>query len=184
MSYVCEHALLQEISGPLSVWIRVRVVIICACVLSTRRVFQTSSSARLSMPTPFSPDLRWRVVWLPLSTNYAPARISQLMSVSERTVWRYISLFNRTGDIQPQKRRNGPRLLMGDFEQITLLRLILENPGIYLDELQDRLLAIIFGVLVSVPTICRTVEAHGLHQASNASSSTTEIRCSKSTFHG
>ena len=82
-------------------------------------------------------------MWLHLSTNYAPARIAQLMSVSERTVWRYISLFNRTGDIQPQKRRNGPRMLMGDFEQITLLRLILENPGIYLDELQDRLLAIL-----------------------------------------
>ena len=82
------------------------------------------------------------------------------MSVSERTVWRYISLFNRTGDVQPQKRRNGPRMLMGDFEQITLLRLILENPGIYLDELQDRLLAI-FGVLVSVPTICRTLKRMG-----------------------
>ena len=49
---------------------------------------------------------------------------------------------------------------MGDFEQITLLRLILENPGIYLDELQDRLLAI-FGVLVSVPTICRTLKCMG-----------------------
>ena len=176
--YIKQRHLIQGISGPLSVWIRIRVVIICACVLSTRRVFQTSSSA--SMPTPFSLDLRWRVVWLHLSTNYAPARIAQLMSVSERTVWRYISLFNHTGDVQPQKRRNGPRLLMGDFEQITLLRLILENPGIYLDELQDRLLAI-FGVLVSVPTI---IEAHGLHQASNAASSTTEIRCSKSTFHG
>lgn len=112
------------------------------------------------MPTPFSLDLRWRVVWLHLSTNYPPARIAHLMSVSERTVWRYISLFNHTGDVQPQKRRNGPRMLMGDFEQITLLRLILENPGIYLEELQDRLL-VIFGVLVSVPTICRTLKCMG-----------------------
>ena len=94
------------------------------------------------MPTPFSLDLRWRVVWLHLSTNYAPARITQLMSISERTVWHYISLFKHTGDIQPRKRRNGPRILMGGFEQITLLRLILENPGIYLGELQDHLLGI------------------------------------------
>ena len=36
---------------------------------------------------------------------------------------------------------------MGDFEQLTLLRLILENPGIYLQELQDELLDI-FGVLI------------------------------------
>ena len=39
-------------------------------------------------------------------------------------------------------------MLMGDFEQITLLRLILENPGIYLDELQDRLLVIFGAVLI------------------------------------
>ena len=65
-------------------------------------------------------DLQWQVVWFHLSTNYAPAKIAQLMSVSERTVWCCTSLFNCTGDIQPQKRRNGPRMLMGDFEQITL----------------------------------------------------------------
>ena len=48
---------------------------------------------------------------------------------------------------------------MGDFEQVTLLKLILENLGIYL-ELQDHLLGI-FGVLVSVPTICRTLKYMG-----------------------
>ena len=47
----------------------------------------------------------------------------------------------------PKKGRNGPRMLMGDFEQLTLLRLLLENPGIYLQELQDELLDI-FGVLI------------------------------------
>lgn len=57
-------------------------------------------------------------------------------------------------------RRNGPRMLMGDFEQITLLRVILENPGIYLQEIQDELFHI-FGVLVSVPTICRTLKYMG-----------------------
>ena len=71
------------------------------------------------MPTPFSIDLRWRIVWLHLSTNYAPPKIAQIMSVSEHTVWRYISLFRRTDDVQPHKRRNGPRMLMGDFEQIS-----------------------------------------------------------------
>ena len=49
---------------------------------------------------------------------------------------------------------------MGEFEQITLLRLVLANPGIYLQELQDELNDI-FGVLVSVPTICRTLKIMG-----------------------
>ena len=105
------------------------------------------SRVRTNMPTPFSVDLRWWGVWLHLSTNYVPARLAQIMSVSEHTVWCYIFLFGRIGDVQPRKRRNGPRMLMGDFEQIMLLRLILENPGMYLQELQDHLLGI-FGVLV------------------------------------
>ena len=105
-----------------------------------------------NMPIPFSVDLRWQIVWLHLSTNFTTDRIAQIMSVSERTVWHYISLFKRTGDVQPRKRRNGPRMLMGDFEQVALLRHILENPGLYLQELQDHLLSV-FGVLVSVPTI-------------------------------
>ena len=46
---------------------------------------------------------------------------------------------------------------MGDFEQITLLRVI---PGIYLQEIQDGLLHI-FGVPVSVPTIYRTLKYMG-----------------------
>lgn len=112
------------------------------------------------MPSSFSIDLRWRIVWLHLSNNHSPARIARMLSVSKRTVWRYLSLFKRTGDVQPQKRRNGPRMLMGDFEQVTLLRLILENSGIYLQELQDELLCN-FGVLVSVPTICRTLKYMG-----------------------
>ena len=71
------------------------------------------------MPRPFSTDLRWRAVWLYLSTNKSTAKIAELMSVSERTVWRYISLFKRTGDVVPAQRRNGPQMLFGEFEQIT-----------------------------------------------------------------
>ena len=36
-------------------------------------------------------------------------------------------------------RQNGPQRLLGDFEQLLLLRLIITNPGIYLRELQDKL---------------------------------------------
>ena len=109
------------------------------------------------MPLPFSVDLRWKVVWLYLSTNRTPANIEALMNVSERTVWWYISMFKPTDDVMPVERRNRPRMLMSEFEQLSLLRLILENPAIYLQELQDELFDI-FGVLVSVSTFCRTLK--------------------------
>ena len=46
---------------------------------------------------------------------------------------------------------------MGDFEQLVLL---LGNPGIYLHEVQAKLLAQ-FGVTVGVATICRTLKFMG-----------------------
>ena len=112
------------------------------------------------MPVPFSIDLCWRAIWLYLSTNHTPSSIAYLLSVSERTVWCYISLFKQTGNVQPKKRRNGPRMLMGKFEQTTPLRLVLPNPGICLQELQDELHDI-FGVPVSVPAICCTLKYMG-----------------------
>ena len=71
-----------------------------------------------------------------------------------------MKLFEQTGDVEPKTQRHGPQLLLGDFEQLTLLRLILENTGIYLYELQDKLCDM-FGVTVSVSTICRTLRIMG-----------------------
>ena len=112
------------------------------------------------MPPPYSLDLRWRIIWLSLTTSHTPATISRLFTVSERTVWRYLSLFNLKGDVQVAERRDGPICLMGDFEQLILLRLILENPGVYLHELQVELFHK-FGVPISIPTICRTLKSMG-----------------------
>ena len=112
------------------------------------------------MAPPYSTDLRWRVVWLSLVQQLCPDAIAQLLSVSARTVRRYIDLFYQTGDVVPRPRRYGPPRLLGDHEQLVLLRLILENPGIYLQEIQDKLLAM-FGVEVAVSTICKTLHAMG-----------------------
>ena len=91
------------------------------------------------MPNPYSLDLRWRVVWLSLSRCYAAIEISQLLHLSERTVRRYITMFQQTGDVEPKQYRHGPLRLLGDFEQLTLLQIILQNPGIYQYEVQSKL---------------------------------------------
>ena len=85
------------------------------------------------------------------------SEISQLLCLSERTVQRYLSLFRQTGDVKPMERRNGPQKLLDEFEQLKLLSLILQYPGIYLHELQDKLQEA-FGVRVSAATICRTLK--------------------------
>ncbi len=87
-----------------------------------------------------------------------PTEIGQLLGLCERTVRRYLALFQQTGDVQPAIHRNGPQKLLGEFEQLLLLRLILAEPGIYLYEIQDKLNQF-FGVTVSMSTICRTINS-------------------------
>ena len=112
------------------------------------------------MPIPYAVDFRWRIIWLYTAKQLSPVEISRLVCVSERTARRYITKFEQTGDVQPVSQRHGPPKLLGDFEQLVLLRLVLETPGIYLHELQAKLLAR-FGVTVGVATICRTLKYMG-----------------------
>ena len=112
------------------------------------------------MPRAFSTDLRWRAVWLYLAHNQDVVEISQYLSVSPSSVYRFINLFHHTGDVKPRSFRHGPPKLLGDMEQLVLLRLVLNNPGIYLSEIQASLISR-FGVTVDVSTICRTLKFMG-----------------------
>ena len=65
------------------------------------------------------------------------------MHVSERTVRSCVTLFYQSGDVRPRAHdRNGPQHLLGEFEQVTSLRLILANPGIHLHELKGEVVNI------------------------------------------
>ena len=99
-------------------------------------------------------------MWLSVVNHWDAHDISQLLCVSERTVRRFVTLFQQTGDIKPKSHRHGPPKLLGDYEQLLLLRLILSHPGIYLHEIQAKLTAIL-GVTASPATICRTLKFMG-----------------------
>ena len=93
------------------------------------------------MAPPYSTDLHWRIVWAVLALNMSLDDASKLFNVSSRTVTRYVNLFQHTGDVVPVQRHYGPYPypLVGSYEQIVLLRMILEHPGIYLSEIQVKL---------------------------------------------
>ena len=112
------------------------------------------------MAPPYSTDLHWRIVWAILTLNISPDEASKLFNVSSHTDTRYVNLFQETGYVVPAQCRYGPYPLMGSYEQIVLLRLIMEYPGIYVSEIQVKLFEM-FGVDVSAPTICRTLKAMG-----------------------
>jgi transposase len=74
--------------------------------------------------------------------------------MSKPSVYRYIRSFEQTGDVKP---RSYPPKLIGQLEQVILLRIISSNPGIYLSEIQSMLIAK-FGVHIHKSTICRTLK--------------------------
>ena len=92
--------------------------------------------------------------------NLTIKEISQLLSVSSSTIYRYIEKFRSTGDIKPTRHHHGPNRLLSQTEQVVLLGIILSYPGIYLSEVQHELLAR-FGVTISLSTICRTLKYMG-----------------------
>lgn len=97
------------------------------------------------MPNPYSLDLRWRIVWSFICHRQSFADIGSF-KVCERTVRRYINLFQRTGDVRVCKTRHGPLSVPGEFEQMLL---ILANPGIYLCEIPEEIMRM-FGVCVYI----------------------------------
>ena len=114
---------------------------VCAAVNPNNK----STVFRLVMPIPYSLYLQWRMIWIALLWHASPQDMGQQLSVSEQTVRRYFKMFEETGDVKPHSRRSGPLCLFSKYEQLMLLRLILENPGIYLHVIQQQLFHVLCG---------------------------------------
>lgn len=112
------------------------------------------------MPMNYSVDLRWRAVWLYVIRRMNYAEIADVLFMSQRSVRRYVDIYQSTGDVEPRKQRHGPEQLLSNFEQITVLQSMIDRPGIYLTELQQQLNDVT-GTWVHISTICRTVHRLG-----------------------
>ena len=90
------------------------------------------------MPKAYSVDLRWRVVWSYLIHHADVESIALKFCVSERSVRRYLQKFYQTGNVEPVSQKHRPPQLLGSFEQLTIFRMIMDFPGIYLHEMQEK----------------------------------------------
>lgn len=112
------------------------------------------------MPNPYSEDLRWRAVWLAVIRGMNCTEIASTLFMCEKSVHRYISLFQTTGSVAPKEHASGPDRMLTDFEQCTVLQTLVHRPTSYIYEVQRDLFKVT-GVWVSASTICRTVKQQG-----------------------
>ena len=82
------------------------------------------------------------------------------MHISERSVYRFAERYKATGDVRLFAKRNGPRQLLCESEELLLIQQILLHSGIYLRELQDNLFKST-GQMVDASTTCRTMHCLG-----------------------
>ena len=112
------------------------------------------------MPVPLSSDLRWRIVWLYHYKDLSYEEIADLLYIHSSTARRIVNKFNWSGDISPRNGRRGPRRLLQAREEFSLVDSLLDSPGIYLQELQNKLFRNT-GVMASISTILRTIRRLG-----------------------
>ena len=77
------------------------------------------------MPKAYSVDLRWRAVWLAIVRGMSCSDIANLLFMCEKSVHRYLLLFYTTGDVAPKKHHTGPEKLLSEFEQFTVLQMLI-----------------------------------------------------------
>ena len=80
--------------------------------------------------------------------------------MSERSVYRYLALFQSTGSVDPKEHNSGPRKVLNDLEQFTILQSLIHKPTLYLSEIQEKLFETT-GTWVHESTICRSIKQQG-----------------------
>ena len=112
------------------------------------------------MPLPLSADLRWRIVWLHHYKEYSNQDIADLLYIHVTTVRRIIAQYDTYGDVAPVNYKHGPTRMLGQQDEDTIIELLMDNPAMYLDELQ-RELHQNTGTWTSISTIFRTIRRLG-----------------------
>ena len=131
-------------------------VISGALILNKRSVYiRTCTMAHSYKPrrtNAYSEDLRWRMVW---QRKALGCQIASNLGIDKSTVQRTVQLFLNSGSVckRPYPKEKSFRKLTLPA-QLFILNLAVDNPAMYLDEIQ-RQLEVTLMLEVSISTICR-----------------------------
>lgn len=112
-------------------------------------------SCEKSRTAAYNSDLRWRIVWQHEIQSRSVDRIAQNLCVDRSTVRRVLKIFNLTGQVSKKsypKDRSYCKLTKP--AQLLILKLAIDQPGIYLREIQSELHSTM-GIHVEISTICK-----------------------------
>ena len=141
--YVCARAVFQNFKSDL--WVS----------------YASHTCGFSSMPRKYSDDFRWRIVFQHCLQGKSIRVVARNNYVCKSTVERLVNRFKRTGDVTSVQEKHGPCHKLSDQEELIVLQLFLDKPGIYLREVQRELFDIT-STWISCATLCRAAKRFGL----------------------
>ncbi|KAJ3928437.1 MAG: hypothetical protein NXY57DRAFT_902023 [Lentinula lateritia] len=108
----------------------------------------------------YSTDLKHRVLYQQYTLGKKTAAIAIDLNMPLRVVQRVLNTWNNIGEVCRDRRGQGRASRLPRDHCQHLVSLIEHSPDLYLDELQIELL-MQYGIEVSIPTICRTLQRLG-----------------------
>ena len=121
------------------------------------------ASAEPGRKSPYSNDLRWRIVYQKLGKNYSYRKIANNLNISISTVYRVFNRFIQTDSIncnnRPTRIESMRKLSRND--ELYVIGIVFDNPTMYIDEICHEVFDAT-GITVSASTICRLLKAYGI----------------------
>ena len=99
-------------------------------------------------------------MWLNIVKGMTYTEVAEVLFMSEKSVYTYLSQFRATGSVEPKDASGDRNKGLTEFESFTVLQSILHNPTVYLEKVQQDLFDTT-GTWVHVSTICRTIQQCG-----------------------
>ena len=110
--------------------------------------------------TAYDEDLRWRIVWQREALEYSYSVIASNLNVDKTTVLRTIQLFHNTGKVSKKTYPSDVNTVLTPAAQLSILNLVVLNPGIYLREIQAMLCDMLM-MYISLSSICKFLHKSG-----------------------
>ena len=107
-------------------------------------------------------DVRWRIVYQRYALEYSVQQVSDNLGVSHSTVRQIRKFFDTTGSIEPKPVPDRGETLnaLTSYSEFYIMELVLDNPGIYLQEIHYELHQLT-GAAVSEVTVCQFLKKAG-----------------------
>ena len=115
----------------------------------------STTSINPDRTSPYSEDLRWRMIWQRVALGYNVKAVASNLGVDPSTVSRTVRCFYATGDVhkKPYPKDARPNKKLTSPVQLTILHTMLQHPEMYLHKLQE-VVCVLTGVHVSKSSLC------------------------------